>query len=384
MQPAGRQRSLFVKRDGTSEWANFSSSGVRISRNVQLAGGLRPAVGFASRSRGADELQEVAGGDRPDHQETLHLVAAVPAEGSPKGYAERWAIIQPEFPPSAMDAEVLFRANLRLIDDVIGRVCRRARLQDADAEDFASSVRVALIEDDYAILRKWEGRSSLAGYLTIVVRRLLHRHRDHELGRWYSSTEAVRSGPAALQLEILLHRDGRTLDEAVAIVRGRHPELAEKELRAIAERFPPRSARPRAVPIESVELFVSAERADERIEQQEAHRLAGLASRVVRETLGSWRDEDVMILRFRYGSSMSVADIARRLRLPQRPLYRRIEMLLESLSGALQAAGLDARVLGSLIGEASQEMNFGLSEWKNSAARVSSVQSGETVAEESS
>ena len=35
-----------------------------------------------------------------------------------------------------------------------------------------------------------------------------------------------------------------------------------------------------------------------------------------------------MLIRFRFGSSMSIADISRILRLPQRPLYRRLEALL--------------------------------------------------------
>jgi hypothetical protein len=43
------------------------------------------------------------------------------------------------------EAAALFRASLGLIERVTARVCRNAHLADADAEDFASTVRVALM-----------------------------------------------------------------------------------------------------------------------------------------------------------------------------------------------------------------------------------------------
>jgi RNA polymerase sigma factor for flagellar operon FliA len=40
-----------------------------------------------------------------------------------------------------------------------------------EADDFASHPKLKLIEDDYAILRKFQGRSSLRTYLTVVIER---------------------------------------------------------------------------------------------------------------------------------------------------------------------------------------------------------------------
>jgi hypothetical protein len=62
----------------------------------------------------------------------------------------------------------LFEANLDVIERAIAQVARRVRLRGADAEDFASSARVALLADDCAVLRKFEGRSSFASYVAIV------------------------------------------------------------------------------------------------------------------------------------------------------------------------------------------------------------------------
>ncbi|HEV7241182.1 MAG TPA: sigma-70 family RNA polymerase sigma factor [Thermoanaerobaculia bacterium] len=269
-----------------------------------------------------------------------------------------------------MEPAALFQANLTLIDRVIAGVCRRARLYDADAEDFASVARLALMEDDHAILRKWEARSSLEGYLTIVIRRLLSDQRNRDLGRWHASADATRLGPAAVLLEQLLTRDGRALEEAVPIVVSAHPELRHADVVSLSEKLPPHTKRPRAVALEGAVLFAT-ERADARVLENETRSLSEQASRVVRRAIDGWPDEDAMILRFRFGSMMSIAEISRMLRLPQRPLYRRIEAMLAALRHALDGAGLDAAVLSSVIGEASQELNFGLADWKNAIPRQS-------------
>ncbi|HEX7137003.1 MAG TPA: hypothetical protein VF219_04120, partial [Vicinamibacterales bacterium] len=90
-----------------------------------------------------------------------------------------------------MSPEELFRENLQLIDRIATRVCHKARLFGADAEDFASAFRLHLIDGDYAALRRFEGRCSLVTYLTIVAQRLLGQDRMRTWGRWHES-EAAR------------------------------------------------------------------------------------------------------------------------------------------------------------------------------------------------
>jgi hypothetical protein len=66
---------------------------------------------------------------------------------------------------------------------------------------------------------------------------------------------------------------------------------------------------------------------------------------------------------------MSIADIARMMRLPQRPLYRRIESLLGRLRAELTAAGIDAMSLWDALQKSDAELDFGLPERKNDATR---------------
>jgi DNA-directed RNA polymerase specialized sigma24 family protein len=263
--------------------------------------------------------------------------------------------------------EALFRESLATIDRVVERVCRRAGVYGPDAEDFAANVKLALMEDDYAILRKWAGRSALPTYLTIVVQRLLLDERARSYGRWQSSAEARRSGEAAILLENLIRRDGRSLDEALPLVRAVDPSIGRTEAEAILARIPERGSRPRAVPVEDVQedRMPAIEQADTRVIEDETRRLAERTSEVVRTTLDAWSVEDRMLIRFRFGSSMSIADISRATRWPQRPLYRRIEILLGELRTALQNAGIDARVVADVIGSVVQELDFGWEEGKS-------------------
>ncbi|MBX3425177.1 MAG: sigma-70 family RNA polymerase sigma factor [Pirellulales bacterium] len=48
-------------------------------------------------------------------------------------------------------------------------------LSAADREDLASDVFLAIVDDDFAVLRRFQGRSSLATYLTVIARRIVVR-----------------------------------------------------------------------------------------------------------------------------------------------------------------------------------------------------------------
>jgi RNA polymerase sigma-70 factor, ECF subfamily len=52
---------------------------------------------------------------------------------------------------------------------------RSIRLSEADREDLVAEVLLALIDRDYAVLRQFRGKSSLATYLTVVSRRVVVR-----------------------------------------------------------------------------------------------------------------------------------------------------------------------------------------------------------------
>src|SRR5213076_2385075 len=67
----------------------------------------------------------------------------------------------------------LLTENYAVIEHAIRYVSRRHHLRPDDAEELASIVHFKLVEDGYAVLRKYRGRSSLATYLTTVISRIL-------------------------------------------------------------------------------------------------------------------------------------------------------------------------------------------------------------------
>lgn len=248
--------------------------------------------------------------------------------------------------------DAVFRANLALIDRVIGRVCARARMYGPDAEDFASTVRLALMEDDYAVLRRYEGRSSLATFLAVVIDHMLHDERTRAYGKWHPSAEAERHGRAGVLLERLLNRDRRPLAEVIPLVRAQHPELSARDVEVLANRLPARFGRPKLVQAEELEQLpiAAAEAADDRAIDADNQRMSDRAGAVLRDVIERMPAEDRALVRLRFGSDMSIADISRMMRLPQRPLYRRLEALLARIRAELIAAGIDRREAAELIG----------------------------------
>ena len=92
----------------------------------------------------------------------LHVV-------SPRGAG---ADATPSTLSSSESCQALFEAHLPVIRGVVRFVCHRQRLDPTQAEDFESEVMLRLVEDDYDVLRRFQARSSLRTYLTVVVQRL--------------------------------------------------------------------------------------------------------------------------------------------------------------------------------------------------------------------
>jgi DNA-directed RNA polymerase specialized sigma24 family protein len=222
--------------------------------------------------------------------------------------------------------------------------------------DFASSVHVAPIETDYAVLRAWQRRASLATPVTVVARRLLFDHRNSAGGRGEPSAEASRGGAAAILFERLVRRDGQPL--AVA----GEPSLGRRDVKAMLAREPLRLLRLRSQSLGGFDAasLRPSDQADATLQTDELDRLSLEAGLVIRRAVDSFSVEDGHLLRLRFGSALSIAAIARVLRLPPRPLYRRLEALLGRLRQALVAAGIDIEYSERFIGAAVLSLDFEL------------------------
>ena len=234
----------------------------------------------------------------------------------------------------------MFAQYLPLIDAITATIARRHHLSAEDADDFASLVRVKLLEHDSAILRKFAGRSSARTFLTTVIQRIFLDDRNSRWGKWRPSAEARRAGPVALLLERLVSRDGLTLDEACSTLQITHGvQMSRAELDALSARLPARTKR-RMVPDDEVaELQAAPDAATpQAVFDGEAQRHRDL-ERALGQAIAAVPAEDRFVLRLRFDQGLTVAAIARITGIDQRQLYRRLEHLLGGLRAGLESAG---------------------------------------------
>lgn len=266
----------------------------------------------------------------------------------------------------------LLLQNLPEIERIIASICRRKGM-DADAtEEFAAEVKLRLVDHDYAILRKFQGRSPLAVYIAAVVRRLLLDYHRHEWGKWRTSGEAAHLGQLASDLERILHRDGRTLEDALKLLAADYPETTLADLERLAAQLPQRVRR-RKVDLEHATSVLAPQEHLDPIRSESAKRISGVVTRFIDRL----PEEDQLIFRLRFESNMTVAQVARALHIDQPLLYRRLYRHFDALRAELSRAGVNGRDVEELIGTDTSLLDFHL---KNRAARPSEEEEERTVA----
>lgn len=120
-------------------------------------------------------------------------------------------------PLSAIDRDLIDRclsqqpgAWIDFVDRYMGLIyhvvhhtahARSVVLKPDDVEDIAAEIFLAIVENDYRVLRDFQGQAALPTYLTVIARRtavrsLIKRHRESELGH-VNASRAALSGEEA-------------------------------------------------------------------------------------------------------------------------------------------------------------------------------------------
>lgn len=243
-----------------------------------------------------------------------------------------------------------FEAQLRMAGEVIRRIGRRYHLRHDEAEDFNSYALLKLIEDDYAALRSFQGRSSLVTFLTVVVQRLFLDYRVQKWGKWRPLAEVRDLGPAAVELDRLMNRDGHPLPNAVEIVYSRSGgALTREHLFELATRLPQRQ-RPLFEGIEHLDQIPTHGDVEEILEGQERNRIAKQVHSALTRALLEISAEDRLILKMRHEDGFTVREIAKALHLEARPLYTRFEKCHRRLRKVLEEAGITWEEVSAILG----------------------------------
>lgn len=294
------------------------------------------------------------------------------AAGFPPGSDVATCDNQPLAPePASMDAEKLFLDQLPLIERVIASVCRRNGCWGDEAEEFAATVKLRLVDDGYRVLRRFKGRSSLATYLTTVVHNLFRDHRIARWGKWRPSAVARRMGPVAVQLEVLTRRDGRSLSEAVEILRANFGVTeSAPALERLAEQLPARVGRR----VDGEEALADLAADDGVVEQglrdRERARAHDRTQAALTRAIAALDPEDRLLLRLRFQDGLTVAAIAGALGFKPRALYSRYERTLRAVRAAMEGEGASAADVAELLGWEGSELAIDYDAGSPAAASV--------------
>jgi len=252
-----------------------------------------------------------------------------------------------------VDYQRLLLDHLQLIDHIVRTTGRRRHLSVAEQEDFGGFVRLRLVDDGYAVLRKFQNRSSLKTYLAMVIERLSLDFCVERWGRWRPSAVAERLGPAAVLLERLIHRDGHTLEEASEIMRTNHllPQ-SPRQVRDMWEQLPAR-IRTMEVGEEAAASVSSDETSESNVEDAEQAAIINRLERTLRSALDALPAQDRVALGLRFDQDLSMAEIANLTGSSVATLHRRLDRTIKGLRHALTAAGFDPREVSGLIGHPS-------------------------------
>lgn len=283
---------------------------------------------------------------RPYYEKALSLYEQIGDRKGREKSLSRLGRFHPREP-----ADQLFLSSLPLIDAIAAQASRRIGLSKDEAEEFTSHLKFKLIEDDYAILRSYLGRqSSFRTYLTVVIKRLFLDYTDHLWGKWRPSAEASRIGHIAVEWERLRAREGFTFDEALQVLQTRYEETpSREELVELEARLPLRPVRRRISEEQFEELSQRDPTPDQRLEQKESKAQRKKAHAVLQRALAKLPSEDRLLLQMYLEGGFRVSEIARTLRLEQKPLYRRMDRIMKELRIHMEKQGFSREQVRLLL-----------------------------------
>ena len=260
------------------------------------------------------------------------------------------------------DYRALLLEHLPFVERKVRAVARRYALSPWDADDLDGQVKLRLVADDYAILRKFEGKSRLTTYLTPVIQNIYRDFRIQRWGRWRPSAAARRFGEIGVQLEILLYREGFGFHEAVQILRDHSVVPAsERELEEVARELPQRTTR-RFASDAGLDRLEALERGDRSVVEAARGSSRRRVEQALRGVLDSLDREDRIILKMRFADGLTFREIALTLGLHERRIYSRVRRLLAEVRRRLRAGDVGCREVADLLDEPLVELSAGLSE----------------------
>lgn len=248
---------------------------------------------------------------------------------------------QSPVPLSVAHCRRLLIAEQKTIKAVIAQVGRRHWLHPAELEELASNVALKLIENNYLVLRKFRGRSTLRTYLTVVVHRVYLDWRVAEWGKWRPSAAATRIGQAGVLLEQFMAQRGLTFDQACDLLETiPGVTVCRPALETLATRLSTRT-KLQVVPLEDVGDITAGE-ASTAFECPKSPLAAERVMAAVMRELDALPPSDSRLIRRKFFEGHTVATVARNDAQEPKRLYRHVSRLLKQLRRRLEERGISS------------------------------------------
>ena len=136
-----------------------------------------------------------------------------------------------------------------------------------------------------------------------------------------------------------------------------HPDVPHTDIEQLAESVRQKQRRRTTVPLdETIELILTArEHADVLVMTHFRKDVRERTRTALAKHLKTLPPHDRLILQLQFESGMHISDIARRLGVDQKPLYRRREQLFRDLRSALEKDGISAEDIRDLLAHPDDE-----------------------------
>lgn len=252
-----------------------------------------------------------------------------------------------------MDYQRLLLDQFDLINQIVRTVGRRRHLSATEQEDFASFVHLRMVDDDYAVLRKFQNRSTLWTYLAAVIERLSLDFCVEKWGRWRPSAMAERLGPVAVALERLVNRDSHSVDEALEILKTNHGvTLTHAELRELWKQLPVR-LRHTEVGEEAARGLSINDSSEAAIDDADRRETVNRLQSALQNAFAQVAPQDRVLIALRFDQDLSMVEIAKLTGSSVPTLHRHLDRSMKRLRSALSHSGFDPRKVANLIGHPS-------------------------------
>jgi RNA polymerase sigma factor for flagellar operon FliA len=242
----------------------------------------------------------------------------------------------------------LYSSHADTIEAVIKAVCRRHRLTEDDRDELGQRIRLKLVDNDYAVLRRFAGRSTMRTYLVSVAEHVFQDWRNSEWGKWRPCQEARRIGPLAVELDRLLTRDLLPYDQAVETLISRG-QGTRAEMDAIRLRLATRQIR-RPVDGEILEdLPATSGAPEESLEHKEYAAQAAKVAAAFTSVFRALPPSDQVIVRLRLQPDLTLDRIARMQGQEPKRFYRYCDKLDDRIHEAINQLGVSTELVKDLL-----------------------------------